>query len=204
MTVRPGTEWGRLGPVPADCVRVRSDAELQALVDRHRRTGSALPTVALLGGDLMRAVGGTGDERRLADPVPLLPTDVVRVTADGRTLWAVAHVVARRSWWRGQVVAAMNGQYLGTWDVAPRAHPNDGRVDVVVVAAAMGLRERVRARRRLGAGTHLPHPAIDVRRVRTTTFDFERPMRIFADGVDVGVARRLTIEVEPDAVTVCV
>ena len=31
----------------------------------------------------------------------------------------------------------MNVDRLGHWDVAPRAHPNDGRVDVVEVDAAM-------------------------------------------------------------------
>ncbi len=204
MTIRPGADWGTVGPVPADCVRVRGDAELHRLVDEHRRTGSTIPVVALLGGDLMRAVGGTGDDRRFVHDVPLLPVDLLRVTLDGGTTWAVAHAVARRSWWRGPLVAVMNGQYLGTWDVAPRAHPNDGRADVVQVAATMGLRDRWRARGRLDAGTHLPHPAIEVRRVASTTIEFERPTRVWVDGVDQGTTRRLSVEVEPDACTVCV
>ena len=62
---------------------------------------------------------------------------MLRVDADGRRLTAVAHVVARGGgpWWRGPIVAVMNADRLGRWDVAPRAHPNDGRLDVVEVDA---------------------------------------------------------------------
>ncbi len=204
MTIRPGTDWGTVGPVPPDCARVHGDVELHRLVDDCRRSGRLLPVVALLGGDLMRAVGGSGDERRLDHDVPLLPVDLLRVTLDDRTVWAAVHVVARRSWWRGPLVAAMNGQYLRNWDVAPRAHPNDGRVDLVQVADTMSLRDRWQARRRLPTGTHLPHPAIEVRRVTATTLDFARPIRVWIDGARAGTARRLSIEVEPDAYTVCV
>ena len=49
-------------------------------------------------------------------------------------------------------------------DVAPRAHPNDGRFDVVEVSAAMPARARLQAWRRLATGTHVPHPDITTRR----------------------------------------
>ena len=79
-----------------------------------------LPPVALRGGDLWRAVGGVDDPRRFEHDVAILPVDLLRVEVDGEADWAVAHVVARR-WrgWRGPVVAAMNGQYVGRQDVAP-------------------------------------------------------------------------------------
>src|SRR3546814_16850403 len=73
------------------------------------------------------------------------------------------HLIAERSWWRGRVVAAMNAQYRGKWDVAPRGHPNDGRLDVL--AADPPLDERLPVRGRLKTGTHLPHPPIDSRHV---------------------------------------
>ncbi|MFN8022518.1 MAG: hypothetical protein U0Q03_13410 [Acidimicrobiales bacterium] len=208
MTIRKGSEWGSIGPVPDDVVRVRSDAELHRLVVDARRAGAAIPPVALLGGALMRAVGGDGDDRRLSGEVPRLPCDLVRVelqTAQRiEVSWAAVHVLARRSWWRGPLVAAMNGQFLDEWDVAPRAHPNDGRVDVVEVDRAMPVRDRWRARGRLPAGMHVPHPAITTRQRDEVELVFERPLRVWADGVEVGEARVLRLVVEPDAFVVCV
>ncbi len=216
LTIRKGEAWGTVGPLPDGAVIVRSDGDLQRLVHEARSAGRPLPAVALLGGSLMRAVGGSGDERRLAGEVALLPVDVVRVdlqlSATGgastshvpTTTWSTAHVIVRRGWWRGPIVAAMNAEFVGTWDVTPRGHPNDGRVDLLEVSAAMSVRDRLRARGRLVAGTHLPHPAISVRQTSTAERTFERPMRVWVDGVAMGSTGSLRLTVEPDALVVCV
>ena len=130
---------------------------------------------------------------------------MLRVEADGRRFTAVAHVVVRdRRWagWRGPVVAVMNADRLGRWDVAPRAHPNDGRVDVVEVDGAMGLRARWQARRRLPTGTHVPHPAIRTARAAERTWRFDRPLGLWVDSVGRGTVRSLRVTVEPDGATV--
>ena len=57
----------------------------------------------------------------------------------------------------------MNSDHLGTWNVAPRAHPNDGKLDVISVGRGMTFRQRLQARTRLELGTHVPHPAIGSR-----------------------------------------
>lgn len=129
----------------------------------------------------------------------LVDVDVLRVTADGRHLDAVAHVVARRGWWRGQIVMVMNVDHLGDWNVAPRGHPNDGKVDVVEVDPAMTLRERWQARQRLPQGTHLPHPRIATRSVATASWHFERPLGLWVDGEARGRVTDLAVEIEPDA-----
>lgn len=98
----------------------------------------------------------------------------------------------------------MNAQYLGAWDVAPRAHPNDGRVDVVEVASEMSLRDRLAARRRLPLGHHVPHPRISTRQVRSLTVELEPGERVWIDGIDAGEALRVEIAVEPDLLTVLV
>jgi diacylglycerol kinase family enzyme len=132
-----------------------------------------------------------------------VPADLGSVLVDGVQHWFVAHLVARRSWWRGRIVAAMNAEFLGGWDVAPRAHPGDGLLDVVDVAAAMPLGDRLRARRRLPSGGHVPHPAIAVSRRPAVQLDFDRTTPVWLDGERVGDARRLSIRVERDAL-VCV
>jgi diacylglycerol kinase family enzyme len=139
---------------------------------------------------------------RLGDTVTVAPVDRVRVDAEGQTAWFVAHLVARRGWLRGEVVAAMNAQFLGDWDVAPRAHPNDGRVDVVRIDPSMSLRDRLRARSRVRQGTHVPHRAITVRQVASADLTFARPMDVYLDGQRWLRTSALTLTVEPDALTI--
>src|SRR5947207_12742551 len=117
MTIEKGRPWGTPGVLPPDGIVVHTDREARAIVEHARRTAEPIPTIGLLGGDLCRTVGGAGDEARLqsADAVHL-PVDIGAVLIDGRLHWFVAHLVARKRWWRGRIYAAMNAEYLGRWD----------------------------------------------------------------------------------------
>lgn len=190
MTIRKGEQWGTSVPRPARLLLVASDAEAaRALDDDPDRP------VGVTAGDLHRTIGAPGDRTDMQR----LPVDLVEVVTNIGTVTALAHVVARRGWWRGPIVAVMNVDHLGDWNVAPRAHPNDGRIDLVEVAGAMTPRERLQARRRLRSGTHVPHPAISTRRVHEASWDFERPFGIWVDHVRIGDASRLAVRVRPDA-----
>jgi len=203
MTIRKGEAWGTTGaPLPAHGVVVRSDREARAVVTAARRAGEPIPPLGLLGGDLCRTLGGSGEEARLrSSAATTMPVDLGAVLLDGRLHWFVAHLVARRGWWRGRILVAMNAQFLGHWDVAPRGHPNDGRLDVLDADLPVG--QRLLARRRLALGTHVPHPGIHEHHVDALQVDFARPEPVRLDGVEVGSARSLSIRVEPDAL-VCV
>ena len=190
MTIRKGEPWGVAVDRPADLIVVDSDAALaRALV-----AGDDRP-VGPSGGDLHRSLGSPRPRRRMQR----LPVDLLRCRIDEREAVAVAHVVIRSGWWRGPIIAAMNVDHVGRWNVAPRAHPNDGRVDVIEVASTMTVRQRWQARGRLPAGTHVPHPAIATSAVRLRTWQFDREMTVWVDGVHSGSARTLTVEVVPDA-----
>jgi hypothetical protein len=203
VPIRKGEPWGEPGPLAPDGIVVRSDAEARAAVERARREHAPLPELGLLGGDLCRTVGGRGDEDRLhTDGATRLSVDLGSVLLDGRQHWFVAHLVARRSWLRGPIVAAMNAEWLGDWDVAPRAHPNDGLLDVV--EADPPLADRWRARRRLRTGAHLPHPAIRLEQTRARQLDLARPLDVWLDGERVGSASAISLRVEPDALRVVV
>jgi YegS C-terminal NAD kinase beta sandwich-like domain len=199
MTVRRGETWGEALTDPIDAVEARSDPELAgALNDRQRRP------VLLRGGDLHRSLGAPA----AAAATMRVPIDLISVRADGTERTAVAHVIARRQgrlgWWRGPIVAVMNVDHAGVWDVAPRAHPNDGWLDVIEVSESMSLRSRWQAWRRLRTGNHVPHPDITARRVRTETFTFGSPLGVWVDGVERGTVRSLLVEVEPDGAEVYV
>jgi hypothetical protein len=197
VTIERGEPWGEPGVLPPDGVVVHTDAEAREVVTHARRAGVPVPPLGLLGGDLCRAVGGTGDEARLREGGTVLPVDLGAVLVDGRLHWFVAHLVARRGWWRGPLVAAMNAQHLGDWDVAPRGHPNDGKLDVV--EADLSLGDRWKARARLRTGSHVPHPGIHERHVAAAQVDLDPGTRVWLDGVPLGPARHLAIRVEPDA-----
>ena len=89
---------------------------------------SRCPPLGLLGGDLCRTLGGPGDEAAAAvgrgHDASRRPRRGPASTA--RLHWFVAHLVARRSWWRGRVVAAMNAQWLGALGPRPRG-PSERR-----------------------------------------------------------------------------
>ena len=150
---------------------VRSDAEAAAAITVARRAGRPLPTLGLLGGDLCRTLGGRGDEARLRSSEAMtFPVDLGVATFDGSPHWFVAHAIARRSWWHGRAVAAMNAQWLGAWDLGPRSHPDDGLLDITDGTLPLG--DRLKARRRLATGTHLPHPALTVTRTAAADLTF--------------------------------
>lgn len=202
MPISRGEAWGEPGPLARDGVVVRSDAEARAIVTAARRANEPVPPLGLVGGDLCKTLGGTGDEERLrSERAVQLPVDLGAVLVDGRLHWFVAHLVARRGWWRGRVVVAMNAQHLGRWDIAPRAHPNDGRLDVL--DADLPFAERLQVRSRLRHGTHVPNPRIEERRQSAVQLEFTRPTPVYLDGDRVADARTLSIRVEPDAL-ICV
>ena len=152
MTIRPGQRWGSSRPLPHDGVVCATDAEACDVVTRARRAGRKVPTLGLIGGDLWRTLGAPqgGAARLRSDIARSYPVDLGAALADGRQLWFVAHLVARRSWLSGPIWAACNAEFLGKWDVAPRGHPNDGQLDVI--EADPSLADRLKALRRLPTG----------------------------------------------------
>lgn len=203
MTIERGAQWGAPGPLPVNGVVARSDRELRSIVERARRANQPLPPVGLLDGDLSRTLGGPSSEDRVRSADAMTFTvDIGAVLLDGRLHWFVAHLLARRSWWRGRVLAVMNAQFVGEWDVAPRAHPNDGRLEVL--DANQSFNDRLLARRRLRTGTHVPHPDIKTASVTAWQTELAPQLDVWLDGEKVTRARLLSVRVEPDALTVVV
>ncbi len=199
--MKRGEHWGEPSPVPDDAVSVSGDKEARRLVADARRAGKPLPRLHLTGGDLARGLGGDGGVGPPTDRAPThVRVDIGAVLIDGRLDWFVAHLVARGSWLRGRVVVVANSDFIGEWNVAPRAHPGDGLLDLV--DSDLGLSDRLKARSRLRSGTHLPHPGILSRRASALQVDLERPTTIRLDGESVGQASKLSIRTEPAALEI--
>ncbi len=200
MTIRKGEDWGSDVIRPTGLRRCDSDESLaSALTDTNHLEP---PALGLTGGDLHRTIGSPPE--REGDLMRRLPIDLLHVVADGVAHVAVAHAVVRPrlirgSWWRGRLLAVMNADHIGILNVAPRAHPNDGRFDVVEVAPTMSLRDRIKARRRLPNGSHVPHPHITVRTGDYETWVFRHPNQLWIDGIRRGSVHELSVRIEPDA-----
>lgn len=202
MTITKGQPYGEPGPLPEGGVVVRSDGEARAVVEQARRRGEPIPALGLLAGDLCRTLGGPGDEGRLHSPDAVrFRVDLGEALVDGVPRWFVAHVVARSRTWR-RCFVAMNAQWRGSWNLGPRAHPNDGLLDTY--EARLTARDLMLVHRRLHHGTHLPHPAIAERRAGGVQIDLGRSLALELDGQRAGRVRILSVRVEPDALTVVV
>jgi hypothetical protein len=202
MTIRKFNEWGVVITRPATIELCDSDAAVAEIVNHCRRHGTPIPHIRLTGGSLAAALGNSPTLSE--STVHELPIDVLHVrysTIDHIQYQSVASnsVIMRNKWWLGQVVAVANGGYLGRWEIAPRAHPNDGVFDVVEVAANMSCRHRLIAKRRLPLGTHLPHPSIHQRQSRSDMWNFSTPIGLYLDEKFVGRTTQVHVTIEPDA-----
>lgn len=197
MTISKGSTWGRTVPTPPELRAARDDAELAELLT----DGSGQPTTAIAG-DMWRTVGGAAVGERAE--LNRLPIDLLDVRLDDESVVAVAHVVARRSWWRGgwwrgPVIALMNAEFIDGFDVAPRGHPNDGRMEVLSASAQMSIRQRLAVRSRLRNASHLPHPQIETRSLKDAEFTPPGGLVVIVDGRRFAPVRSLSVRVRPDA-----
>lgn len=197
MVIERGAAWGRTVPAPANLRVVDGDAALAAALT----DGSDGP-VAPVGGDLHRTVGARTPMGRTE--LLELPIDLISISIDGGRSMACAHVrietpPVRGGWWRGPVVFVMNAQFLGDWQVTARGHPNDGRVEVCEWGDDFSIRDRWRVRQRLRTASHVPHPGITTKSVRSESWSFDSPMRVRVDGRDVGRSTKVEIVVIADA-----
>ena len=202
MTLLPGEDWGAPGLLPRDAPVVTSDSHLAELVSvdpPHRA-----PAVALAGGDLCRTLGGRGDVAdRLGEKVTLAPIDAAHAVLDGHDAGPfVAHLVARGRAWTGPGLVIMNAEWMGPWQLAPRAHPGDGLLDILV--GSLSLRERVVGAQRARTGAHLPHPQLSISRQAAVDHSFDEPRRVHLDGVFRGMFSSIEVSVLPAVVSVAV
>ena len=195
MPIAKGQPWGEpVDTLPEGIVAVRSDAEARSVLEAARAAGEPFPPLRLLGGDLWRTLGGGGRVR--------FTVDVGEAFLDGRgPALFVAHLVARNRLWTRAFVA-MNAQWVGEWNLGPRAHPGDGLLDTYQSRLPLGQVPVVR--KRLHHGAHLPHPGIRERRTGARQCDLDRALTVRLDGTVVGSARSLVVRVVPDAVVAVV
>lgn len=204
VTIEKGKDWGTTGSLAADAPVVNSDAELAALFSLVEGMLVGPEQVGLTGGDLATTLGARSSEAELrGSPRTLLPLDLASVhTGEGDAIVMAASVVVRSPLWAGRVRAVMNASHFGSWNASPAGHPNDGRVDVIVANLSFG--DRLKARKRLPAGIHVPHPDISIRRQCMVQWEVSTREKVWIDGVLKPGVRSVEVLVHPDATVVAI
>ena len=197
MGVNRSEDWGALGLVPADAWTATSNADLLELLGDLKSDS----VIALTGGDLCRTLGGRGRALPGGEGT-LVDIDVGEALVDGRLYRFAAHVVVRPSRHPGRWWVAANAAHRGRWNVAPRAHPGDGLLDVL--DASLSLGDVVAAWRRLGSGVHVPHPEIRQERAAATQMSFGGSSRAWLDGRPIGRVDKLSLRVQSGALRVAI
>jgi hypothetical protein len=179
MTIERGVAWGKTVQVPDNIVSVATDS---ALADC-----SPADFISLLGGDLFQSLGSphpvrTGSERTLVN-IDALECQL-EVSGTNQKLLAASSVVIGSWWSRAEFVCITNGGMLNGLDLTPRAHPNDGKWDVLAIQKSMNLKQRILARRRSKTGSHIPHPDISITRMAEMSFHrAHKRQKLVIDGV---------------------
>lgn len=194
MPVEKGREWGQPGKLPAAVPVASNDHEASSLV----QTGELV--IGLEAGDLARTLG----IRKPYDPSgpkQLVQIDTIAVELDdGSTHTAIAHALLGHPVASRQSFAIMNAAFWNGRNIAPRAHPGDGKLDIVHLGTT-GL-DRIRAWRRMTTGTHVPHPAISISRRAAGEVRGPKAKSVWVDGRRVGRTSVLRYRLIPEAVTI--
>jgi diacylglycerol kinase family enzyme len=175
-------------------VLVNGDYELSLCTTENR--------LIVRGGDIAHSLGDP-QQPVVGDICTEVPIDALRVSItfrDGTTHTKIAasHVMIG-GWLRGRLVCVSNGGFIGRRNVSPRAHPNDGFLDLMFLDSSMGLQQRFRARQKSILGTHTPHPLVETGRSRSIEFSsLSRTEVLQIDGRRIREWTSVHIEIVPD------
>ncbi|MFM7224857.1 MAG: hypothetical protein ACKO1Y_05400 [Actinomycetota bacterium] len=219
MGIRPGQSWGEPldpgGPTP---VAVSGDDRDLAGAVAAAPAGTLFRFEPSPESDVARGIGLDGRSARgtvltldalalgggsVATNAVIMGSPPDRIHALSRR-FAVTVTVDGRTVFRGRAttVVVATGEFLRGRDLSPRGHPGDGRAEVQIYALPAG--ERRASRRRLRAGTHLPHARIIQATGRRIGLEARRPRPLEVDGFASAPAATLAVEVVPGAFRVLV
>ena len=197
MTIRKFGSYGSSVSRPPMLNVLRSDLE----ISQHYVSGDTAAPCTLTNGSIAQSLG-ISSEISIDDPlhnqqmtlvnIDLLQIDYRTTTStnlssnsctstSSRVVVAGTLVIQHRTQLSTCLILSNSG-ILYARDVLPRAHPNDGFVDVLEVDPKISIRQRAIAWRRSATGSHLPHP--DIRVSRSIDFQWSgSPAQMIADGV---------------------
>ena len=205
MTIRKNEDWGSTVVRPEDLVICETDAATSQLATDFYLQQKPMPAIAITRSSLSRTLGKEGSnvnsQNMQATPFDLIEVTFVDASMIEQKVLALGYGLLRKSWWRGDIVAAMNTSFIGDWDCAPRSHPNDGKFDLLAVNGEMKSTQRLIASRRLKFGTHLPHPQISMKQLTSFDADCSAKPNLYVDNRRFMSVNQCKFRLLPDALT---
>jgi hypothetical protein len=195
VTIEKGKLWETTTPPSAPTISAESQEELHTITQLLLRTNEKI-VLSLSGpSDLKRTIGAlepTSDQITVYFPI-----DGARIELDEKKVFLTAHAKLQSRFGRDSMFV-MNAQWLGDANLGPRAHPNDGKLDVISWEN-LSLWERRKIRARFPTGSFLPHPSVTSMRMSNFSTEFKKARSVQIDGVDYGHTHHFSFEVIPDA-----
>jgi hypothetical protein len=204
MPVTPGSPWGVSVPAPKHARVLETDRQLGIFLRDSSAQQIHAQSLLMKAGDIPRALGVLNGVQRLehvrviVDAIAVSYTDMNGITHSDVCIGSLS--IANR-FLRGAITVVTNSGYWRGHEVAPRAHLNDGRLDIFEVSGAMRWSQRRLMWKKTSLGTHLPHPLLSYS--QGDFFDWKgRPQRLSIDGEFVATVTQVSCRIQSDCVQV--
>ena len=190
--------------MPERTVNMSSDRELGVYLRDHSAKQIHEQSIFMKSGDIPRVLG-VADRARdveciriVIDAIVVSYTDSVGVD---HTDVCIASMSIARRFFRGAISVVTNSGYWRNHEVAPRAHLNDGKLDIFEVSGAMRWSQRRLMWQKAEVGSHLPHPLLSYS--QGEFFHWKgSPRRLTIDGQFVGLVTKVSCRVQSDCAQV--
>jgi hypothetical protein len=208
MTIRKLGPYGVSVPRPTKLIVLRSDSEIA----QQFHSGRLSEPCTVTQGSIAQSLGIDGqhsyNDSSSALPKTLVQIDLLQI--EYRT--KLSKDTVERTYVAGTLsvqhhtqlstfLLLSNSGILRGRDVLPRAHPNDGFVDVLEIDETINIRQRALAWHRSKTGSHLPHP--QCKASRSVEFQWSgRSSKMIADGVTYKGVVWLKCKVLSDAMSI--
>ena len=205
MTIRKGQDWGERVETPTDLLVFTDDSSANTYLKEVFANGRELQSIAILNSNLARVFGlngaTIGSTTMLRTRLDLIEVSYVLLSSQTAKMHYLGNAIIRNGWLRGAITGVFNSSFIGSWDCAPKAHPNDSKLDVVSIDQSMNVRQRLTAKRLVKLGSHLPHPKISYKQTENFKIDLQEPAHLFVDSIDLGMVRHCDFRVISDALS---
>ncbi len=206
MVIKRGEDWGHRVLQPDDLLVFENDVHVNEYLTKQFQSSLPNQSIAILNSNIARSLGMNGSdlsvEKMLKTSFDAIEVEISDCDDQISCEIFLGNALIRNSWRRGAITGVFNTSFIAGRDWAPRAHPNDGKLDVLLIDEAMSLRQRITAYRLSRSGSHLPHPHLKYLQSQSYVANDPETAILTLDSVEFGAVKRCSFRVIPDAVSI--
>ncbi|MEI7971059.1 MAG: hypothetical protein WCI10_00795 [Actinomycetota bacterium] len=204
MPITPGSPWGITSTVPDHAMQIDSDRQLGTFLRDNAAQQIHNQTFFVQSGDILKVLGvskRTGKTNRLRVVIDAISVSYTDADGHEHTDVCIGSLSIARRFFRGAISVITNSGFWKQREVAPRAHPNDGKLDIFEVSGAMRRSQRRLMWQKTALGTHLPHPLLAYSQGEFFNWSGS-PQRLTIDGQFVAWVTQVSCRIQSDCVQV--